>query len=132
MIKQPPTEDQLTLLNHFNHVDKLNNLSLKDIHIHSSSSEKNGIRLYQKNQLLRDIATFMEHPESYSFYKKYINKNNICAILSLLKMYDKISEILKNNFNAYHKIFLLYILLNHPIYSRIIFKKNHNPLSLSL
>ena len=112
----------------FQHLKKLENIKFDIDESQVKNAEKKGIQLYKEDNILRDIATFMEHPESYSFYKKYlISPEYTRYILSLLKVYEIISGILKKydiEFNAYHKIFVLYILIHHPTYSRIIFKKH--------
>jgi len=110
----------------FKHLEKLNNLKLENFaSCHLEHAEKKGKHLYKENDLIRDIATFMEHPESFTFYKKYMNAKNFNYVISLLKVYDMISKMLEKSsyeFNAYHKIFILYALLNNPNYSRIILK----------
>lgn len=109
----------------FQHLKKLENVNFP---IHSILSEKKGIQLYKTNQVLRDIATFMEHPESYSFFKKYLeNETYFHHIFSILKLYDIITKnLLERNieFNAYHKIFLVYMLINNPKYNYLIFKNS--------
>lgn len=110
------------------HVQKLGNLSIPTIpesHLHWS--EKRGIHLYRNNPFLRDIATFMEHPENYAFYKKYMEPEKISVLLSILKIYQSISSMLEKSafpYNAYHKIFLLYTLLKNPNYSKFITGRN--------
>lgn len=117
----------------FQHLQKLEKIQF---HVDEHLDEKKGLKLYKTNKILRDIATFMEHPESYSFYKNYMeNKQHLHYILLLLKLYDIISNILvKKNipFNAYHKIFLVYTLLHNPKYSYLIFKYTKNSSSLLL
>lgn len=111
----------------FQHLKKLENVKFDIDELQVKNAEKKGIQLYKQDNILRDIATFMEHPESYSFYKKYLTSPEYTQfILSLLKVYEIISGILEKHnieFNAYHKIFVLYILTHHPTYSRIIFRK---------
>jgi len=37
-------------------------------------AEQKGRKVYRTNPIYRDIATFMEHPESYQFYHKYLTQ----------------------------------------------------------
>ena len=36
--------------------------------------ETDGRKIYKKNPTMSDISTFMEHPMSSQFYKKYLQK----------------------------------------------------------
>lgn len=115
----------------FNHIKKLENIKFP-INITDKElklAEKRGIYIYKNIQMLRDVATFMENPENILFFKKYMeNKKYFDHIFSMLKIYEIITTTLnkKNNIecNAYHKLFLLYILINNPRYNYIIFKNN--------
>jgi hypothetical protein len=74
--------------------------------------ESKGRKIYQMNPLYRDIATFMEHPESYQFYHKYLSQpERFQKMMTCLKIYDTISTYMDPELNAYHKIFVLYNLL---------------------
>jgi hypothetical protein len=78
-------------------------------------TELRGQKIYQTQPLYRDIATFMEHPESYQFYQKYLsNPERMNKMMTCLKLYDNVSNYLDNdNLNAYHKIFVMYNLLKY-------------------
>lgn len=116
-----PSVDDLGQLNHLNRLKQ----SLLDIlNNQPTFTEKKGISVYKSTPILRDIATVMEHPEFYSFYEKYLSKpDNQYQILTVLKVYYWISKYLPEQYNAYHKLFILYTLLHHPDYSRLIFNK---------
>lgn len=110
------------------HLKKLQNINFyindNDIKI----AEKKGINLYKNNNVLRDLATFMENPESYTFYKKYLeNSHYSYHMMCMIKVYEIITGILNKKthteFNAYHKLFLLYSIINNPKYNYLIFKK---------
>lgn len=107
-------------------LDRLHHLNqLKESLLNQPNfAEKKGISVYQTVPVLRDVATVMEYPEFYSFFEKYLSKPEKRAqILSLLKVYYWISQYLPEDYNAYHKLFIIYTLLNHPDYSRLIFKR---------
>jgi hypothetical protein len=114
----------------FQHLKNLENVDFKIDDFQIKNAEKKGIHLYKNDELLRDIATFMEHPENQNFYKKYFSDiDTFKAILSLMKIYEIISIILEKNgleFNAYHKIYVLYLFMKNPLYSRIINKGSVN------
>ena len=110
----------------FQHIRNLENVNFQLDECQIKNAEKKGIHLYQTDKIFRDIATFMEHPESFNFYKNYIeNQDNFKFIICLMKVYEIISKILEKHnmeFNAYHKLYVLYILLKNPTYSRLIRK----------
>jgi hypothetical protein len=89
-------------------------------------SQHTGQTIYKEFPMLRDIATVMEHPEFYRFYQTYLNPSDERKrqqTLVLLRVYDWISQHLPERYNAYHKLFVLYSLLNHPKYSRVLYEK---------
>jgi len=49
---------------------------------------KSGKQLCDKNSMLRDLCVFMEHPESRSFYEKYLkNPKMFTHIMQLMTIY---------------------------------------------
>lgn len=109
-------------------LEKLKNIKVPDFPLHLA---KRGRELYKKNQLLRDVATFMEQPENYFFYKKYMcDTDRFHNILILLRLYEIISRCVDENMNGYYKIFILYYLLKHPTYGSIIRRISSSPLQL--
>lgn len=120
------TETQVA---HIKNLDNLTRASIPPIvgDAQMRHAQKKGISLYRNDPFMRDIATFMEHPENRVFYEKYMNPEGISTLLSILKVYSSISKVLEKSnmeFNAYHKIFLLYSFLKNPNYSRFITKKS--------
>lgn len=94
------------------------------------NTENFGRCLYNKYQQLRDLSTVMEHPEFFNFYLKYLRKpDEFKRMLVLMKLYHMISKYMFENdptedkHNAYHKLVMLYKLINNPIYYRILTKK---------
>jgi len=58
-----------------------------------NEAQKKGQKLYQKCNIFRDVATLMEHPEFYSFYKKYLtDPEKYEKIMFVLDIYDTISQ----------------------------------------
>jgi hypothetical protein len=52
-----------------------------------------GRTLYQTNPLFRDVATFMEHPESRAFFNRYLRKRSkLEEILLFLHLYAACDE----------------------------------------
>ena len=99
-----------------------------------SHAENQGRKVSKQFPELRDLAVVMEHPEFHSFYTKYMSDStSLKQMLVLMKMYDTISKFMKNkdpneeHHNAYHKLVFLHKLLMHPVYSRILFKKQTHP-----
>lgn len=119
----------------FRHLDKIDNMSsvVSSVRLPTHSLEelknieKKGVRLYRTQPVLRDIATFMEHPENIAFYERYFtNEKYFNKTMSLLRLYRKISKCLDAhpayNFNAYFKIFILYNILQNREYCRLLIK----------
>lgn len=80
-----------------------------------------GRELYNNFPWLRDIATFMEHPESFHFYKTYLcNPNRFKKMIVYLRIYELISKHFGEHLNGYHKIFILYRLVNHSVYGPLL------------
>lgn len=124
----------------FKHLKKIENLNICNTsttkNIINFNSNKNinielkGRHLYQTIPELRDLSTIMEHPEFYKFYYKYMQDlNKFKKMIVLMKLYDIISHYLykkdpyEKYHNSYHKLVLVYNLVNSPEYSRILFKK---------
>jgi len=75
-------------------------------------AEKQGRSIYQNISVLRDVATVMEHPEFHSFYHNYLKQyESFRRITFLLKLYETITRHLPEQYNGYHKLFVLYRLL---------------------
>lgn len=103
------------------HVQKLENLNLPIERRHLSGYERKGKFLYQNNKLFRDVATFMEQPENFQFYKKYMcDPQQYQQIMVYLKVYELITRFLDEDINAYCKLYVLYYLLRHPTYGHLI------------
>jgi hypothetical protein len=109
---------ELTSVNN-NHISPILPILSQFCRFSRKEAQKKGQKLYQKNDkynIFRDVATLMEHPEFYSFYKKYLIDPKKCEkIMFVLDIYDTISQYISKHcpdkYNAYHKIFLLYIIL---------------------
>lgn len=105
----------------YNHLEKLENLKLPTEFQNLEKCERNGRELYKTRSWLRDIATFMEHPESYHFYKTYLcNPERFKRVIVYLKLYDLITRHTDDKMNGYHKIFILYRLVNHSVYGPLL------------
>jgi hypothetical protein len=120
----------------FHHINRIDELGKKMIVsenktiIIPNKIEQEGKRLYKMYPEFRDLSTFMEHPEFLNFYNKYMNNPiRLKQMLVLMKMYNLIAKYMYENdpleekHNAYHKLAILYRIITHPVYSRILFRK---------
>ena len=72
-----------------------------------SPLEAHGRQVYQANPFIRDIATFMEHPENQEFYSKYMtNPTELEQTLLFLCVYNSICKK-RPTLNGLEKISLL-------------------------
>lgn len=103
------------------HIQKLENLKLPIDVRYMSHYEHKGRLLYKTNTLFRDVATFMEQPENYQFYLKYMcDPERFQVIMVYLKLYEIISRFMSEDINAYCKLYALYYILRHPVYGPVI------------
>ena len=69
-----------------------------------TSSESIGRQLYGQNEHLRNVANFMEHPETRQIYQQYFEKyEDIICFTMFLKLYEE-AEKVNPEFTPYQKI----------------------------
>jgi DNA repair ATPase RecN len=129
----------IKLYNLYKHLNKINNIKNnieKKVEYISNLNRNNtyldviGKNLYKNSNELRDLATFMEHPESYSFYYKYMkNWDKFKKVIIIMELYEMISNFLyqrdplEQKHNSYHKLALLNIILKNQNLMKILIKK---------
>lgn len=85
------------------------------ININLDDIQMQGRKLYKTNPHMRDLAEFMEHPESRAFFEKYLNNSWVDIKVSILhlKLYYIIDKHLKAQnphlvnyeLNGYHTLY---------------------------
>ena len=103
--------------------------------IDKNNFKARGLKLYQTNNTMKDLANFMEYPPNKEFFDKYFSsKEDIVCMNTFIKMYRHI----ENN-DPYEKLTIIHDCINDPKIRRRLFssKKNlleldHKPLDKSL
>jgi len=93
-----------------------------DTEIKISTIDKNnfkarGIKLYQNNNTMKDLANFMEYPPNKEFFDKYFSsKENIICMNTFIKMYRHIETN-----DPYEKLSIIHDCINDPKIRRRLF-----------
>jgi hypothetical protein len=85
--------------------------------IHRNKFKENGIKLYQKNNTMKDLANFMEYPPNKEFFDKYFTseEDSIC-MNTFIKMYRSMGEK-----DPYEKISIIHECINNSQIRRRLF-----------
>ena len=85
-----------------------------------------GLKLYNTNNTMKDLANFMEYPPNKEFFDKYFSsKEDIVCMNTFIKMYRHI----ENN-DPYEKITIIHDCINDPKIRRRLFSSKKNLLEL--
>ena len=85
-----------------------------------------GLKLYNTNNTMKDLANFMEYPPNKEFFDKYFSsKEDIVCMNTFIKMYRHI----ENN-DPYEKLTIIHDCINDPKIRRRLFSSKKNLLEL--
>ena len=85
-----------------------------------------GLKLYNTNNTMKDLANFMEYPPNKEFFDKYFSsKEDIICMNTFIKMYRHI----ENN-DPYEKLTIIHDCINDPKIRRRLFSSKKNLLEL--
>ena len=85
--------------------------------IDKNNFKARGLKLYQTNNTMKDLANFMEYPPNKEFFDKYFSsKEDIVCMNTFIKMYRHI----ENN-DPYEKLTIIHDCINDPKIRRRLF-----------
>ena len=94
--------------------------------IDKNNFKARGLKLYQTNNTMKDLANFMEYPPNKEFFDKYFSsKEDIVCMNTFIKMYRHI----ENN-DPYEKLTIIHDCINDPKIRRRLFSSKKNLLEL--
>lgn len=83
-----------------------------------------GMKIYQNNLFLGEIAEFMEHPLCRTFYEKYLTRDRIDSTMFFLWLYQQIDKE-DSSLDPYKKLAILHHVMHTTELRHIAFDRYH-------